>query len=344
MSSYIHGRLDPREAARLEKQARFAAGFILRDFEAAAGMRVLDLGCGVGAMAATILARFSGVRLSAVELQSGPLAHARVHHPGPAFVQGNAARLPLRDGVYDRIHASWLLEHLSDPRPLLAETRRVLRTGGYCHFTEVDNSTLRSHPERPEVMEAMRALNAAQVAGGGDPFIGARLGVLFEEAGFSRVEVVPATLHGSGADPALFRDLAEEFAEIFESLDEALGETMGPRIAAAASLDFSASLRRPPGKNGLLESKRGAWGNWEVPSQSRPRERFPSPSRTQGRFDRKRIEHTLRIKAPRGRRGWRKDPLGGQGGRKIQAGALRGLPKTPGAWMDYRCAVAQAWK
>jgi len=234
VTSYIHGRLDPREAARLEKQARFAAGFILRDFEAAAGMRVLDLGCGIGAMAAAILKRCPGVRLFAVELLRGPLAHARVHHPGPAYVQGNAARLPLPDGTCDRIHASWLLEHLPDPRPLLAEARRVLRPGGYCHFTEVDNSTLRTHPERGAVRAVMRALNAAQVAGGGDPFIGARLGPRFEEVGFSRVEVLPTTLHGSAADPTFFRGLVEEFAEIFESLDEALGEGMAPLIAAAA--------------------------------------------------------------------------------------------------------------
>src|SRR5574341_987466 len=69
----------------------------------------------------------------------------------------------------------------------------------------------------------------------------------------------------------------------------------------------------------------------EIPWPPRPRERFSSPSRTQGGHpaspalagtrgpDRKRIGHTLRIKTHRGRRGRRKDPSG----RPARAGRLR---------------------
>ncbi len=84
--------------------------------------RVLDIGCGEGALSAAWSAsgHLVGVDLSATLLCA---------HPRPA-VRADAARLPFRDGVFDAAVAINMLYHLDDPRPALREARRVLAPGG----------------------------------------------------------------------------------------------------------------------------------------------------------------------------------------------------------------------
>lgn len=233
-ADYIHGSSDEREVARLEKQARFAGGFILERFDAAPGMRVLDLATGVGAMAGELLRRYPGIELTGVELRASQLEHARANHPGATYVQADAAHLPFPDGHFDRIHCSWLLEHVRDPLPILREALRVLKPGGLCQFIEVDNASFSIHPPDSDVSWLMGALNEAQAKSGGDPFLGQKLGALFGEAGFKDVETWDAPLDADQTRPEFLQGCIDEFAEIFESVDEALGHEAVPRIERAA--------------------------------------------------------------------------------------------------------------
>jgi len=245
MPEYIHGSTDPREVARLEKQARFFAPHFHPHLRARAGQRILDLATGVGATAAELARAFPGVELVAVDLSRSQLQVARARHGIAAYVQGDGAHLPFRDGAFDRVHCSWLLEHVPSPLDVLREVRRVLAPQGEALFVEVDNSSFRTTPPLPEASEIMRALSEAQQRAGGDPYVGQKLEGLFGEAGFSKVEVWPVVLRGHAGDPALFWGVAEEFAEIFESVDEALGPEMTPKIRRAA-----AALRALPGTPG----------------------------------------------------------------------------------------------
>lgn len=241
MAGYIHGGTDAREVARLEKQARFVAPWSLEGFDARPGDRVLDLATGVGAMAGQLLQRFPGIRLTGVDLQRAQLLQAKTNHPGPGYVQGNGARLPFRDGTFDRVHCSWLLEHVPNPLEVLREVRRVLRPGGVVQFVEVDNASFRTVPEAPEVIAAFDALNRTQEQAGGDPFVGPKLEAYFREAGFHAVEAQPTPIRGDASDPVFFQAFIEEFAEIFESTDEALGPEVSETIRRAAE-----HLRRLP--------------------------------------------------------------------------------------------------
>jgi len=233
MSDYIHGSTDSIEIARLEKQAKFCAPWFLPSFDAAPGMKVLDLGTGIGAMATELRARFPGILLTGLDRSAAQLAVARARHPVADYVRGDAAHLPFEDASFDRVHASWLLEHVPDPAAVVREARRVLKPGGLACFVEVDNATLQSEPALSSVREIMARLDAAQIAAGGDPYVGRKLSTLFTNAGFSNVEVASHTMRGSATDPAFFRAFVEEFAEIFESVDEALGPSMHEMIALA---------------------------------------------------------------------------------------------------------------
>ena len=48
MVDYIHGETDAVETARLERQARFFARWLLEGIELGPGSRLLDLACGTG--------------------------------------------------------------------------------------------------------------------------------------------------------------------------------------------------------------------------------------------------------------------------------------------------------
>jgi SAM-dependent methyltransferase len=235
MPDYIHGGTDLREVARLIKQALVWVGpRMLSDFTAHPGMRVLDLGTGVGAMAAALARRHPGLELWGLDLRGAQLRQAKALHPVANYVQGNATRLPFPDASFDRVHGSWVLEHIPQVAVVLSEVRRVLVPGGQCLFLEVDNATLRLVPASADVECALQLLNRAQLAGGGDPFIGQKLPGLLQAAGFSSVKVRGLHIHGSAADPETLRASAEELAEIFESLDEALAPDEAPLLRAAA--------------------------------------------------------------------------------------------------------------
>ncbi len=232
---YIHGGTDDREVARLEKQARWCAPWMLERFDAAPGMRVLDLATGVGAMAGELERRYPGVVLSGADLSASQLATARRNHPRVAYVRANGAALPFASESFDRVHWSWFLEHVpaTVAVDVLREVRRVLAPGGYAHFTEVDNSTFRTVPPLPKVAAALDALNAGQQRAHGDPFIGPKLEGYARAAGFQRIDARERPFTGDASDLVFFQGFIDEFAEIFEGLDEALGQSL---VEAATEL------------------------------------------------------------------------------------------------------------
>ncbi len=245
-NGYVHGSSDAREVARLEKQARFCSRWILPSFEVPEGARVLDLATGVAAMAGQLRFRWPEAKLCGVDLSAAQLSWARKNHPEVPVARGDASHLPFADATFERVHCSWLLEHVPHPVPILREVRRVLKPGGWCLFTEVDNGTLETQPASAAVREVMDALNHAQLRAGGDPYIGRRLVGMFRDAGFTRIESLDKVIRGYGGEPEFFQGFVDEFAEIFEGLDESLPHLRARQAQAAVD------LRALPGLHGEM--------------------------------------------------------------------------------------------
>ncbi len=94
------------------------------------GARVLDLGSGSGWVAKSLAARNGHV--TSVDLSKKNLARTRagVQHNAANFVVADAYHLPFRDGAFDFVVASEVLEHLSSPAASLQEAQRVLLPKG----------------------------------------------------------------------------------------------------------------------------------------------------------------------------------------------------------------------
>ena len=101
-----------------------------RDFllgQVVAGMRILDLGCGLGDFAAALGQH--GAEAVGCDVAGEALRLARARHPAIEFVQ-SGEELPFDLGSFDAVWAGEVLEHVQDVLGLLAEVHRVLRPHG----------------------------------------------------------------------------------------------------------------------------------------------------------------------------------------------------------------------
>lgn len=99
---------------------------LVRRHTALEGADVLDVGGGPGYYARAF--RAEGARCVLVDIDPRELTSRG--DPDAAAVLGDAARLPLADGVVDVAFSSNLLEHVEDPWGIAGELGRVVRPGG----------------------------------------------------------------------------------------------------------------------------------------------------------------------------------------------------------------------
>lgn len=96
--------------------------------EAPPRARILDVGCGPGAIWSENAARIpGGWRITLLDLSAGMLADAGDRH---ARVRADAEALPFADHAFDAVAARHMLYDVPDFDAAIAEARRVLRPGG----------------------------------------------------------------------------------------------------------------------------------------------------------------------------------------------------------------------
>ncbi len=106
---------------------RLLVSFLARVGGARAGaLRILDYGCGTGGNT-TRYGRFGSVTGVEPDPHAIRLAQKR---GGACYCRANGLRLPFRNGAFDVVIASDVLEHIEDDSAALAEMARVLKPGG----------------------------------------------------------------------------------------------------------------------------------------------------------------------------------------------------------------------
>ncbi len=95
--------------------------------------RLLDVGCGTGALEARLAVRWPGAPLVGVDLSRAMLAAARRKLGDPAnvsFVQASADALSFPDAHFDLVVSASAFHYFPRPVAALREMRRVLRPDG----------------------------------------------------------------------------------------------------------------------------------------------------------------------------------------------------------------------
>jgi SAM-dependent methyltransferase len=94
------------------------------------GQRVIDVGCGPGALTAVLVERLAPANVSAVDPSEPFVAAAQARHPGVDVRQAAAEQLPFADRTFDAALAQLVVHFMSDPVAGLKEMARVTRPDG----------------------------------------------------------------------------------------------------------------------------------------------------------------------------------------------------------------------
>jgi demethylmenaquinone methyltransferase/2-methoxy-6-polyprenyl-1,4-benzoquinol methylase len=155
MFDELAGRYDLLNDLLSAGQVRLWRRVVARAVAARPGERILDLAAGTGT--STVAFAVSGAECVACDFSIGMLragigrVRSAPDGPQPAFVGGDALRLPFADGVFDAVTISFGLRNVADPQRALAELLRVTRPGGrlvICEFSRISVRPLRLVYER----------------------------------------------------------------------------------------------------------------------------------------------------------------------------------------------------
>ncbi len=147
--------------------------------------RVLEIGCGTGAVLASL--PHSSASIFGLDVDRASLLVAHTTIEAAPLTNGDAHKLPFSDDCFDISFFHYVLLWLKDPVKAISESRRVTRPGGaVIAFAEPDyNQRKTPSPALAKVNEwQMKSLQAQ----GADPTIGSHLGSLFSSAGIQPVE------------------------------------------------------------------------------------------------------------------------------------------------------------
>jgi ubiquinone/menaquinone biosynthesis C-methylase UbiE len=152
--------------------------------------RVLEVGCGTGAILSTLQTSASSSRtmsLHGLDLNAAVLKEAHLHAPTAFFARGDAHSLPYPNQSFDITYCHFFLLWVNDPLQVLIGMKRVTKANGYVlALAEPDYATRTDQPD--ELAELGRLQNESLQRQGADISLGARLADLFFRAGINIIE------------------------------------------------------------------------------------------------------------------------------------------------------------
>lgn len=205
------------------------------------GHHLLEVGCGSGIHAAAVATAVDAVEVTGLEPDFNFATEAKLRLRGRANARvriGRAERLQFADDSFDAYYARLVYQHCTEPMAALTEACRVLRPGGRCMIDDIDRGWFMSWPEPAPVRRLWRQVEAAQVAAGGDPFVGRKLAALLRDSGFHAVRTDIRGLSTDGEGIADFvADTGESLLDMLPAAEREAGRDTLAEWAAQAAAD-----------------------------------------------------------------------------------------------------------
>ena len=217
-------------------------------------LRLLEIGCGPGALAGALHRWYPKARITAIDRDSGFIRFAKENEPGVEFLEGDATALPFPAESFDVTISNTVQEHV-EPAAFWGEQRRVLKTGGVCLCLSARRGVHSAAPclapgERekafwdslPSAAEEMEKYRVCQY-----PMSEAELPASMEAHGFRNVTPGYAVIDMTPDHPRFPKELAEAMIEAMRQNDleaicsHASGEIED--ILRAANARFDERLR-----------------------------------------------------------------------------------------------------
>jgi ubiquinone/menaquinone biosynthesis C-methylase UbiE len=142
----VHGYTSAEQERLLAQAEHWREELILPGTALVPRTRLLEVGCGVGAVLGILGQEFPGVVLAGVDVEERQLETARAYLASLGLQadlrRADALELPYEDASFDHVWMMWFLEHIDDPVGALREARRVLVPGGELTAIEVDYNSV----------------------------------------------------------------------------------------------------------------------------------------------------------------------------------------------------------
>ena len=233
--------------AQQAKWTRNLRGYIFDKIQLNASSRVLEVGCGTGAILSELPTHLS---LHGLDIDINALAQCKAHVPSASLVRGDALQLPYPEDSFDVVYCHFLLLWVNYPMRALIEMKRVTKAGGnIIAFAEPDYRARVDKPE--EFIQLGKWQNESLKKQGADPNFGVRLAVTFFQAGIEMIETGPIQNVGKEAS---VEDWEMEWAVIESDL---AGQVPDEDIQKMKLLDKTA---RENGERVLHVPTYFAWG------------------------------------------------------------------------------------
>ena len=213
-SHYIYGLGSEAEYQRLVRQGERYEEDTRTTFEKAGiseGMRVLDVGCGVGEVS-RVVADLVGPKgnVVAIDVDPGALAFARNHVPAPNVEFRCSTIDDFSDPAdFDAVVGRFILMHLKNPVSALQKLASNVRSGGIICFVEPWHGISLSHPRVEAFHAFMEGGFQAMRAAGAHLEMGARLYADFIAAGLPAPKLHTPASVSVGGDNEFFELLLE---------------------------------------------------------------------------------------------------------------------------------------
>jgi ubiquinone/menaquinone biosynthesis C-methylase UbiE len=256
VADYVHGYATPEQERLVAQAEHWRHDLIADGTTLPPSTRLLEIGCGVGAVLAVLGQEFPGIELTGVDIEQRQLEFARTHLEEAGvearLLQADALALPFDDDSFDHVWMMWFLEHLADPVAALREARRVLAPHGTITAIEVDYSTCHADPSTDDI-EALFSTMVRGMDAAGRSDAGTHLPRWLAEAGFAEVDPGERAVWWQGAE---LERQANYAAKVMESALTAM--------AALPGAPTEAQLRRGLADVRALPGRPGAGLGWTI--------------------------------------------------------------------------------